>query len=76
MILPDVNILLYAFRRDDDRHSRVRRWLAAVVNGDAAYAVPQSALAPAVLTAAARFRARTRCAVYMTDGRGQPKRCI
>ncbi len=31
MILPDVNVLLYAFRQDTSDHPRYRRWLQAVV---------------------------------------------
>jgi hypothetical protein len=36
MILPDVNVLIYAFRRDLPQHRVCRPWLAAVVSGDAA----------------------------------------
>ena len=39
MILPDVNVLLYAFRRDSDQHERYKNWLEDVVNGPAAYAI-------------------------------------
>ena len=48
MILPDVNVLLYAFRRDDSRHEKIRRWLGGVVNGDAAYGVSPQTLASLV----------------------------
>ena len=48
MILPDVNVLLYAFRRDDDRHEKIRRWLDGVVNGDTAYGVSPQTLASVV----------------------------
>ena len=37
MILPDVNVLLYAFRRDSLRHAEYRNWLEEVANGDRAY---------------------------------------
>lgn len=37
MILPDVNVLLYAYRRLAPDHDRYRAWLEGVVNGDAAY---------------------------------------
>ena len=50
MILPDVNVLLYAFRRDAARHDEYRRWLDGVVNGDTAYGV-----APQVLAALVRI---------------------
>jgi uncharacterized protein len=33
MILPDVNVLIYAFRRDSARHAEYRAWLQAVVDG-------------------------------------------
>ena len=31
MILPDVNVLIYAFRKDAENHPRYREWLHAVV---------------------------------------------
>lgn len=34
MILPDVNILIYAHREDTEGHSRYRSWLEGVINGD------------------------------------------
>ena len=34
MILPDVNVLLHAFRSDSSDHERCRAWLSGVVNGD------------------------------------------
>lgn len=33
MILPDVNILVYAFRRDGVRHAQYAHWLDELVNG-------------------------------------------
>lgn len=33
MILPDVNVLVYAFRREADDHERYAAWLAEVVAG-------------------------------------------
>ena len=48
MILPDVNVLLYAFRRDSERHADYRGWLEEVVNGDAAYGVSPQTLASLV----------------------------
>jgi hypothetical protein len=42
VILPDVNILVNAFRSDSTRHALCRGWLEGVVNGDAPYGiVPQ-----------------------------------
>lgn len=37
MLLPDVNVLVYAFRQDTDDHGRYAAWLATLVNGDEAY---------------------------------------
>lgn len=37
MILPDVNVLLCAFRQDSADHARYRAWLDGLVNGDEAY---------------------------------------
>ena len=45
MILPDVNVLIYAFRRDSARHAEYRAWLQAVVDGPNAYGVSPQALA-------------------------------
>jgi hypothetical protein len=44
VILPDVNILVHAFRSDASDHGLCRRWLDRVVNGDARYG-----MAPQVL---------------------------
>ena len=48
MILPDVNILIYAFRRDVPQHAMCRRWLAEIVTGDARFGVSPQALAAMV----------------------------
>jgi len=45
MILPDVNVLIYAFRRDSTRHKEYRAWLQAVVDGPNAYGVSSQVLA-------------------------------
>jgi toxin-antitoxin system PIN domain toxin len=44
VILPDVNVLLHAFRRDAADHSAYRAWLDRVVNGDMAYAMSPQVL--------------------------------
>ena len=49
MILCDVNVLVYAFRKDSVDHSRYHEWLESLVNGDAAYG-----MAPQVLGAVVR----------------------
>jgi len=50
MILPDVNVLIYAFRRDLPQHRICRAWLAAAVSGEARFA-----LSPMVLSAVVRI---------------------
>ena len=37
MILPDINALIYAFRRDLPQHDVCHSWPAAVVSGDARF---------------------------------------
>jgi len=41
MILPDVNVLIHAFRADAPRHGQVKAWLEGVVNGDERYGVAE-----------------------------------
>jgi len=56
VILPDVNVLIYAFRRDSTRHGESRRWLTGVIEGDAAFGVSPLTLAAVVrITTNARF---------------------
>jgi toxin-antitoxin system PIN domain toxin len=50
VILPDVNILVHAFRRDSSKHEICRRWLDNVVNGDARYG-----MAPQILSGVIRI---------------------
>jgi predicted nucleic acid-binding protein len=45
LILPDVNILLYAFRKDAADHARYRDWIEQVLNADAAYGISPRVLA-------------------------------
>lgn len=45
MILPDVNILLYAFRADSADHSLFKGWLESVVNSETAYGMSPQVLA-------------------------------
>ena len=58
MILPDVNVLLYAFRRDSARHAEYRQWLEAVMNGHSAYGIAPQTLASLI-------RISTHRAVYV-----------
>ena len=37
MILPDVNVLVYAHREDTPNHAAYREWLESVINSDQAY---------------------------------------
>jgi toxin-antitoxin system PIN domain toxin len=55
VILPDVNVLLYAFREDSVDHVRYRDWLDGVVNGDEAYG-----MSPQVLCSVARIATHPR----------------
>lgn len=48
MILPDVNVLVYAFRADDPHHPRSKRWLDDVVQGDARFGISPLALSAVV----------------------------
>ncbi len=54
MMLPDVNVLVYAFRRDSERHAEYRRWLQAVVDGPNAYGVSPQVLASVLASAPTR----------------------
>jgi uncharacterized protein len=44
MILPDVNVLVHAFRSDYTDHDLCRGWLNEVVNGDSRYGVSPQVL--------------------------------
>jgi uncharacterized protein len=55
MILPDVNVLIYAFRQDVPQHAVCRPWLAEIVLGDARFG-----LSPAVLSAVVRVSTNPR----------------
>ena len=48
MILPDVNVLIYAFRRDMPQHALCRAWLVGIVSSDARFGVSRAALAAVV----------------------------
>jgi toxin-antitoxin system PIN domain toxin len=55
MILPDVNVLIYAFRQDLPQHQVCRPWLVAVISGDARFG-----LSPLVLSAVVRITTNPR----------------
>jgi hypothetical protein len=62
VILPDVNVLLYAFRDGSADHARQRAWLDGVVNGDEAYG-----MSPQVLCSVARIATHPR--IYVSPSR-------
>ncbi|MCL6546396.1 MAG: PIN domain-containing protein [Bryobacteraceae bacterium] len=45
MILPDVSVLLYAFRSDSERHAEYRSWLYSVVRSQHPYGMSAQVLA-------------------------------
>jgi hypothetical protein len=44
VVLPDVNVLVYAHREDTAHHAECRSWLESVVNGDEAYGISELVL--------------------------------
>jgi toxin-antitoxin system PIN domain toxin len=48
MILPDVNVLIYAFRRDMPQHAVCRAWLTQIVSGDSRFGLSPMALSAVV----------------------------
>jgi uncharacterized protein len=48
LILPDVNVLIYALRSDSEDHQQYKEWLESVVNGPAAYGIAPQVLASVV----------------------------
>jgi toxin-antitoxin system PIN domain toxin len=48
MILPDVNVLIYAFRLDSPHHDVCRPWLERVLEGDGRFGMSSLALAAVV----------------------------
>lgn len=50
MNLPDVNILVHAFRSDSPQHEICRKWLDGVINGEARYG-----MAPQILSGMIRI---------------------
>jgi toxin-antitoxin system PIN domain toxin len=44
LFLPDVNVLVYAHRKDSAHHAACRRWLEATLGGEARYAVSELVL--------------------------------
>jgi len=50
VILPDVNVLVHAFRSDSSNHETCATWLGGVVNGDSRYG-----MAPQILSGVVRI---------------------
>lgn len=48
MILPDVNVLVHAFRSDASDHALCRSWLDGVVNGESRYGISPQVLSGVV----------------------------
>lgn len=48
MILPDVNVLIYAFRSDAAEHEHHRNWLEETINAPQAYGIAPQVLASVV----------------------------
>jgi toxin-antitoxin system PIN domain toxin len=48
MMLPDVNVLIYAFRKDVPQHAICRKWLDRVVTGDEQFGISPLALSAVV----------------------------
>jgi hypothetical protein len=48
MILPDVNVLVYAFRKDVPQHAICRPWLDRIVSSDVSFGISPLALAAVV----------------------------
>ena len=44
MILPDVNVLIYAHREESERHTEYRAWLESIWRSPASYAVSELVL--------------------------------
>ena len=51
MILPDVNVLVNAFRRDTSDHARCQQWLESVVNRESRYGMSPQVLGGVVRVA-------------------------
>jgi toxin-antitoxin system PIN domain toxin len=51
VILPDVNVLLYAFRTDSPEHAKYRTWIEDVMNGPSAYGISTQVLSGVIRVA-------------------------
>ena len=64
MILPDVNVLIYAFRSDANDHTKYKEWLESIINGPAAFGV-----APQILASVLRICTHRRIFVRPSSAR-------
>ena len=48
MILPDVNILLYAFRSDSPEHKQARQWLTSVLEDEGSFGMSPQVLSSVI----------------------------
>ncbi len=62
MILPDVNVLVHAFRSDSRDHDLCARWLHATINGESRYAI-----SPQVLSGVIRVTTHTKVFAVPSD---------
>jgi toxin-antitoxin system PIN domain toxin len=80
MILPDVNVLVYAHREDAPNHAAYRAWLESVVNSDQAYGMSDLVLSGflRVVTHPRVFNRPSeldQALAFVTDVRNQPN-CV
>jgi uncharacterized protein len=62
LILPDVNVVIHAFRADSKDHVHYKAWLEDVINGPAAYGI-----SPQILTSAIRICSHPRIFAQPSD---------
>jgi toxin-antitoxin system PIN domain toxin len=77
MVLPDVNVLIYAFRRDVPQHVVCRQWLAAAVSSDTRFGVSPMVLSSVIRVTTNPRAFRTPSAIaeafgFCEDLLGQP----
>lgn len=62
MMLPDVNIIVHAFRRDTSFHAICRQWLEGVINGEARFG-----MSPQVLSSVVRITTHPKVFAQTSD---------
>lgn len=80
MILPDVNVLVYAHREDTAHHAACRAWLEAAINSDQAYGMAELVLSGFVRVVThprvfARPSTLDQALAFVADVRNQPN-CV